>query len=959
MKNLRKILFVFIVVFSLLFLANCKKKEFYSLDIPEHITVDVSDLTKIKKNTKITLTITYPEGKELDFLKVNDDIVEVTNDKYTFKIVQDTIVKLTLKNIGDVGVELFELTLPEGVKANITNLGSIEKGTSITLTITPPKNHELDKLYVNDVVVSVIDNSYTFVLQKDTVVIVEWFSLDGWKPFSKKEVYNFFEGFNYSMYHKGTFTTNERFIFNDEEMDIMTSLVEVDEDLMPVKFLQFNGDDINDLGYFFHQAYFDGEILVTDQSEVGIRGQYHKSKHFPGVFSIVEFIISGDIYGETNTYVPKEVNLLTIDFMNYIAQTAGSKSALFDKVKIYKKDEVIRVNADLSSEDLILISQSFGNLGEWFTNSTVEFELIINDSKIEEFSFMHSKEFREDYHYNLKYESIEIEEPLFYVEYNKGLIEEHFPVEIIIDGKSTEYSMRRPYQYLFDDEGNVGDYIIKEFGIYKEGFGVEGYYINSNFSTKADPSNFTGKLYVKWEPLLSFTELFEKFVPEGKLYLGSSVYGFDYYYENDDYILKSGGHADYFYDKKNDITYTYSSYDNQLHYAVESDVVSLRDSIENSNYFMSNGVYFDFYHTFIINQSYIEVFVEDHMPYFFVPVKNTTEIDNLITSVAALIPEAIETEISDVIFYSYNFESVFEINDFKSKINIGISYSSGEYKSYESLEEAIYKGAIEVNVRLEGTKHRVFVLIDDQEFELEQFLFYDETMGIYVYAYNAIDTYLHLIEDLPELDLFEPTLFVKEAFYGLRISEDIYYKFYNVEELKAYDGDLKYLYLSYNEVPIDIDELNILLGTQYNLEYETSQYLFRYEYVTNTFTVKIKQSPFNQFNVKVFGDEIYIWDEVETLMFNFENEGININLIKAKFNFGSLSDKIIYQLLEFGLFTHKVYEEVDPIFDPGYYNLGNNFVVRIYRDYIYLGDRYGGPINWKFTTNPVEYPERP
>ena len=52
MKNLRKILFVFIVVFSLLFLANCKKKEFYSLDIPEHITVDVSDLTKIKKNTK-------------------------------------------------------------------------------------------------------------------------------------------------------------------------------------------------------------------------------------------------------------------------------------------------------------------------------------------------------------------------------------------------------------------------------------------------------------------------------------------------------------------------------------------------------------------------------------------------------------------------------------------------------------------------------------------------------------------------------------------------------------------------------------------------------------------------------------------------------------------------------------------------------------------------------------------
>lgn len=170
MKGLKQILLLFFVFLASLFIVSCSKS-MYSLTLPDGVSASVENLDKIEKNTEIILTITPPVGKELESLKVNNSVVSVSNNTYSFKITENTVVEVAFKDIQKEEVK-FKLTLPAGVKSNQTNLDEILENTAVTLTVTVPVDKEVAYFKVNGVNVNLTDNKYTFRIIRDTVVEV-------------------------------------------------------------------------------------------------------------------------------------------------------------------------------------------------------------------------------------------------------------------------------------------------------------------------------------------------------------------------------------------------------------------------------------------------------------------------------------------------------------------------------------------------------------------------------------------------------------------------------------------------------------------------------------------------------------------------------------------------------------------------------------------------------------------
>ncbi len=65
---------------------------YYSLTLPEGISANVSDLTEIKENTVVTLTVRLDLALQLESVIVNGQAVTLVNDSYTFTIKEDTVV---------------------------------------------------------------------------------------------------------------------------------------------------------------------------------------------------------------------------------------------------------------------------------------------------------------------------------------------------------------------------------------------------------------------------------------------------------------------------------------------------------------------------------------------------------------------------------------------------------------------------------------------------------------------------------------------------------------------------------------------------------------------------------------------------------------------------------------------------------------------------------------------------
>ena len=171
----KRILFVVLLLVGLFLVVSCKpRKETFRLTLPEGITSNQRNNSKIAKDANVIITITVPEGKEIDSLKVNgvEKKEEVVSNKLSFKMTKNTTVTVNFEDI--LVVTYYALTLPDGVVSNQESDTQILKDTNVELTITVPEGKKLGSLKVDGVEkkADVINNKLTVKMTKDITVIV-------------------------------------------------------------------------------------------------------------------------------------------------------------------------------------------------------------------------------------------------------------------------------------------------------------------------------------------------------------------------------------------------------------------------------------------------------------------------------------------------------------------------------------------------------------------------------------------------------------------------------------------------------------------------------------------------------------------------------------------------------------------------------------------------------------------
>lgn len=119
---------------------------YYTLSLPDNVNSDVDDLTKIKKDTLITLTIDLPLKRLLDKLLINEkEAKNIINNTYSFVLTENTVVKAYfIFEDGWKKASLYE-TLTFGTL--ITTMEFIKEG-HLEANIELKENEEISELQV-------------------------------------------------------------------------------------------------------------------------------------------------------------------------------------------------------------------------------------------------------------------------------------------------------------------------------------------------------------------------------------------------------------------------------------------------------------------------------------------------------------------------------------------------------------------------------------------------------------------------------------------------------------------------------------------------------------------------------------------------------------------------------------------------------------------------------------------
>ncbi len=127
---------------------------------------------KVAKGVSVTVTVTPAENYEIDSVKVNGSPVELTGDHYAFTADTDTTVEVTFK-VKTVNLTLTYTEAEGTVTSDPAPVdGKVAKGASVTVTVTPAENYEVDSVKVNGSAVELTGDHYTFTADTDTTVEV-------------------------------------------------------------------------------------------------------------------------------------------------------------------------------------------------------------------------------------------------------------------------------------------------------------------------------------------------------------------------------------------------------------------------------------------------------------------------------------------------------------------------------------------------------------------------------------------------------------------------------------------------------------------------------------------------------------------------------------------------------------------------------------------------------------------
>ena len=133
----------------------------------ENGTVSASKLSGYR-NDQVELTVTPDENYELDYLRVDNVDLVVTENQAAFTLKEgNNVVTASFKEIlppVETGTVVIDEEIANGVVSADKLTGNV--GDIVTLTVTPNDGYELESLKANNEVLTVTDNQATFTLVK-------------------------------------------------------------------------------------------------------------------------------------------------------------------------------------------------------------------------------------------------------------------------------------------------------------------------------------------------------------------------------------------------------------------------------------------------------------------------------------------------------------------------------------------------------------------------------------------------------------------------------------------------------------------------------------------------------------------------------------------------------------------------------------------------------------------------
>lgn len=175
----KKILSIISLVIMMFIMTSCNNKNTYSLTInynSEMTTVTVNGANnkgKYEEGTSLTVKVEPKEEYLFESFLVDNEEVKLNDSlEYTFTIEKDTNIIVNIKNGEGYSLEVSGNVEFDYVATKTNEYGKYDKGTSVTLSITAPKNYAIEKVTVNDEEVQVIGTACTFTIEKDTKVYV-------------------------------------------------------------------------------------------------------------------------------------------------------------------------------------------------------------------------------------------------------------------------------------------------------------------------------------------------------------------------------------------------------------------------------------------------------------------------------------------------------------------------------------------------------------------------------------------------------------------------------------------------------------------------------------------------------------------------------------------------------------------------------------------------------------------
>lgn len=127
-----------------------------------------------EKNTSVSLTVSPDSGYETDAVSVNGDKVSLTENRYTFRVTEDTQIAISFREA--VSAETYNITVScgEGGSYTISHENPIVVNTDVTLTVIPDLGYAVSSVRLNGTAVSLSDGKYTFSVTSDTRISISF-----------------------------------------------------------------------------------------------------------------------------------------------------------------------------------------------------------------------------------------------------------------------------------------------------------------------------------------------------------------------------------------------------------------------------------------------------------------------------------------------------------------------------------------------------------------------------------------------------------------------------------------------------------------------------------------------------------------------------------------------------------------------------------------------------------------